>query len=195
MGTVAALLEAIGQRARTDAESVVPVLELLAQPDRPAADPDGVIHRTANHLNRQRLDDAERRLRAGALTTADVRERLGISRQAVAERVRTGSLAAVKIASRLAYPDWQFAPTGLAARLGEVLRALRAIAPAPAAVGPAAAGAAGAGEAAGFDVRAADAVMRHPQPGLPDRMALADLLALGDVDEVLHRLAVRSEQS
>lgn len=189
MSVVASLIEAIEERAKTEADAVIPVLEVLADPDRPVGESGGTVHETARRINRQRLDAAERRFRAGALDTAAVRERLGVSRQAVSERLRVGTLIAAKIGSRFGYPDWQFSSTGLASGLGDVLGALRAIAPA------ARSDASGDAAAGRLDVRAADAVMRVPQADLPDRMSLADLLALGDAREVVHRLTVRADQS
>lgn len=47
----------------------------------------------------------------------------------------------------------------------------------------------------GDDVRAADAVMRAPHPELPGSPSLAGLLGEGRVDDVLHLLALRTDQS
>lgn len=193
MPGVPELLEAIQQRAEEEADAVIPVLALLAQPDEEVRSGQDVIHAAARRLNRARLDAAEQRFRAGALSTTEVRERLSVSRQAVAERVRTGGLIAAKVGSRLAYPDWQFGATGVVPGLPDVLAALRDSVAGDGAARPGGTRAAGALGAA--QVRAADAIMRAPQPGVPDRMSLAELLAVGDTAEVVHRLTVRSDQS
>jgi hypothetical protein len=177
MTVLAELFDAIEARAEAEPDAVVPLLELLANPDGESTvgGDRTVAHAAARRVNAERLAVAERELRAGSWGTGEVRERLGASRQAVHVRLQAGHLLAAKVGSRLVYPDWQFTPTGARPRLAEVLAALRAI--------------------VGDDARAADAVMRAPQPDLPGSPSPAALFADGRVDDVLHLLSLRADQS
>jgi hypothetical protein len=68
-----------------------------------------------------------RRLLADALAVGDVAELLGVGRQTPHDRVRAGTLLAVKDNGKLAFPAWQFdpeGPDGVLSGLPEVLQAL-----------------------------------------------------------------------
>lgn len=177
MTVLAELFDAIEARAEMEPDAVLPVLELLANPDEGPAVLHGeqAAHNAARRVNAERLGEAEGALRAQSWGTAQVRERLGTSRQALHVRLQTGHLLAAKVGSRLVYPDWQFTTTGAQPRLAEVLASLR--------------------DLVGDDARAADAVMRAPQPELPGSPSLAGLLGDGRIDDVLHALALRADQS
>jgi hypothetical protein len=63
----------------------------------------------------------------GALTGSEVAELLGISRQAVDKRRKTGQLLAVELQRRgLLYPAWQFVEAGMLPGFIDILAALRA---------------------------------------------------------------------
>ena len=68
-----------------------------------------------------------RELLAGALSTAQVAELLGTSRQTPHDRVASGSLLAVRERGALRFPPWQFDASGedgVITGLPEVIRAL-----------------------------------------------------------------------
>jgi phytoene dehydrogenase-like protein len=160
-----AVLAAVARRLQEAPEQVLPTLRLLADPDALPARLDPSAVRVAKRLNAQRLQECLDDFRARAHSTAEVRELLGgVSRQAVASRVASGSLMSLEIAGRSWFPAWQFGPEGPWPRLPEVLSALL-------------------GEGRG--VLAADALVRQPIPEESGRAA-ADLLAAGRVDDVLH---------
>jgi hypothetical protein len=83
------------------------------------------------HVRRANLMRAfgERRaLLADALSVTEVSELLGVGRQTPHDRVKAGTLLAVKENGRLVFPDWQFDPDGadgVLAGLPEVLRAMQ----------------------------------------------------------------------
>jgi hypothetical protein len=69
-----------------------------------------------------------RALLADALSVTEVSELLGVGRQTPHDRVKAGTLLAVKENGRLVFPDWQFDPDGadgVLAGLPEVLRAMQ----------------------------------------------------------------------
>jgi hypothetical protein len=80
---------------------------------------------------RQRAIDMKRRLleaEGGCLTVAQVAARLGISKQAVDKRRRTGKLLALQTPRGFLYPAWQFGDDGVLPGLERVLARL-AVAP------------------------------------------------------------------
>jgi hypothetical protein len=161
----AAVLAAVARRLEESPEQVLPTLRLLADPDAlpDRLEPSAVA--VARRLNAQRVQERLDALRASSLTTTDVREVLGgVSRQAVAGRVASGSLLSLEVASRSWFPDWQFGPDGPWPRLPEVLREL---------------------VRDGRGVLAADALMRRALPEEKGQSP-ADLLAAGRVDDALH---------
>lgn len=162
----AALLRRVAARAVADPEAVLPVLRMLVGDDEPEQ-PDEAVLQAAEAVNTRRLAKARRAFMASALTTEQVGERLGgASRQAVAARRARGGLLGLTMGTTAYHPDWQFGPEGLLPGLGRVLDALHDIRASP---------------------LSADALMRAPQPDLDGR-SLADLLAAGDIDTVVHRV-------
>lgn len=162
-----AVLAAVVRRLEEAPEQVLPTLRLLADPDALPARLEPSAVALAKRLNAQRLQQRLDAFRAGSLTTTDVRELLGgVSRQAVASRVASGSLLSMEVAGRSWFPSWQFGPEGPWPRLGEVLRELLT---------------------GDRGVLAADALMRAPLREEGGRSA-ADLLAAGRVDDALHYL-------
>jgi len=83
----------------------------------------------------QRAFEFRRALLHGAITTTQVAQLLGVSRQAVAERERKGQLLCVMEGGQLRFPLWQFDPSGASGvveGLPLVVRALDEVAPTPA---------------------------------------------------------------
>lgn len=83
----------------------------------------------------QRAFEFRRALLRGAITTTQVGQLLGVSRQAVAERERKGQLLCVMEDGQLRFPLWQFDPSGssgVVEGLPFVVRALDEVAPTPA---------------------------------------------------------------
>jgi excisionase family DNA binding protein len=81
--------------------------------------------RRANLL---RAFSERRALLAEALSVAEVAELLGVGRQTPHDRVKAGTLLAVKENGKLIFPDWQFDPDGadgVLVGLPEVLRAIQ----------------------------------------------------------------------
>jgi hypothetical protein len=75
----------------------------------------------------QRSFDRRREILQNSLTTPEVEHLLGTSRQAVNDRVRCGSLLAIRENGKLRYPIWQFdaaGPDRVITGLPEVIRAL-----------------------------------------------------------------------
>ncbi len=160
-----ALLDAVAQRLEAEPHAVLPTLRLLADPEASASAGDPQTMVLASALNADRLARRRAEFRAGSLDTSQVRQVLGgVSRQAVAQRARNGSLLAAEIAGRLYFPDWQFTTDGPHPRLRELLAAL-------------------AGERRG--ALAADALMRRPLPEEAGRSP-ADLLAADGFETALH---------
>jgi len=160
-----AVLAAVARRLEEAPEQVLPTLRLLADPDAlpERLEPSAVA--LARRVNAQRLQERLGEFRDGAQTTTEVRELLGgVSRQAVASRVASGTLLSLEVAGRSWFPSWQFGPDGPWPRLAEVLRELLRD---------------------GRGVLAADALMRQPLREEAGRSA-ADLLAAGRVDDALH---------
>jgi hypothetical protein len=160
-----AVLAAVVRRLEESPEQVLPTLRLLADPDAlpERLEPSAVV--VARRLNTQRLQERLDTFRAGSLSTSQVRELLGgVSRQAVASRVASGSLLSMEVAGRSWFPSWQFGPDGPWPRLPEVLREL---------------------VQGGRGVLAADALMRQRLPEEGKRSP-ADLLAAGRVEDALH---------
>lgn len=164
-----AVLAAVARRLEESPEQVLPTLRLLADPDALPERLEPSAVEVARRVNSRRLQERLDALRAASLTTGDVRELLGgVSRQAVAGRVASGSLLSMEVAGRSWFPDWQFGPDGPWPRLAEVLRVL---------------------VRDGRGVLAADALMRRPLPEEGGSSA-ADLMAVGRVDSALHYVAM-----
>jgi len=82
----------------------------------------------------QRAFEFRRALLHGAITTTQVAQLLGVSRQAVAERERKGQLLCIMEGGQLRFPLWQFDPSGASGvveGLPLVVRALDEVAPTP----------------------------------------------------------------
>jgi hypothetical protein len=164
MTTAQAVLDAVADRLDTEPETVLPVLELIADPDSPGRTTK-TLTATARRLNADRLRHAKAQFRAGALDTIAVRDILGgVSRQAVAQRVSHGSLLAAEIAGRLYFPDWQFTDEGPLPRLKDLIGLL---------------------VTAGRGALAADTLMRTPLPE-ENGASPADLLRRGQFDRAVH---------
>jgi hypothetical protein len=142
----------------------MPTLRLLADPDALPDNDDLETVELARKVNAERLAARRAEFRGHALSTAEVRNLLGVTRQAIAARVANDSLLALQIGGTSYFPDWQFGSDGPLAGLGKVLAAL---------------------VSRGRGALAADALMRSPLPEENGRSP-ADLLADGDVDRVLH---------
>ncbi len=89
-------------------ESVSPSLRL--DPARWGPAPDAEETRAAGVANAVRLARDRARVAAGALSRGDVAELLGISPQAVSNRIRQARLVAVRAGRRWLLPAWQFDP-------------------------------------------------------------------------------------
>jgi hypothetical protein len=164
-GGTRAVLAAVQRRLDADPQRVLPTLQLLADPDALATDTDTDTIALARTLNHHRVVAALRELRANALSTAEVAQLLGgVSRQAVSLRVANRRLMAIEISGRSHFPDWQFGPAGVLDGLPRVIAEL---------------------VTAGHNTFTADGLMRAPLPEEGDRSP-ADLLAVGDVERVLH---------
>jgi hypothetical protein len=160
-----AVLAAVARRLQESPDQVLPTLRLLADPDALPERLDPSAVRVAKRVNAQRLQERLDDFRSRAHTTSEVRELLGgVSRQAVASRVASGSLLSLEVAGRSWFPAWQFGPEGPWPRLAEVLREL---------------------QRDGRGVLAADALMRQSLPEESGRSP-ADLLAAGRVEDALH---------
>lgn len=159
------VLEAVARRLREDPQRVLPMLRLIADPDAVAERQDGASVTLARRVNAERIAARLEAFRDGAVPTVAVRQLLGgISRQAVAARVATGTLLSLEIGGTSHFPDWQFGPDGPLPHLGQVIGALTA---------------------GGRGALAADALMRTLLPE-EDGRSPAQLLAEGDVERVLH---------
>jgi hypothetical protein len=159
------VLAAVARRLREAPDEVLPTLRLLADPDALPERSDDHVVAVARRVNAHRLQEHLARFREGALSTAEVREALGgVTRQAVAGRVASGSLLSLEIAGRSWFPSWQFGPEGVLPGLVRVLQAL---------------------VEDGRGALAADALARAPLT--EERGAsVADLLAAGRVDDAVH---------
>jgi hypothetical protein len=73
-------------------------------------------------VRRKELLEAE----GGVLSPEQVGEQLGITRQAVDKRRKTGSLLAIQLGNRFVYPAWQVNGSTTLNHLAEVLEALQA---------------------------------------------------------------------
>jgi hypothetical protein len=162
-----AVLAAVARRLKEDPDRVLPTLRLLADPD---ALPDRVerpVVELAHKVNAGRLQELLEDFRANSYTTSEVRELLGgVTRQAVASRVSSGTLLSHEIAGRSYFPDWQFGPDGPHRGLSELLHAL----------------------VDGRGALAADALARRALPEEKGR-SVADLLAGGRLEDALHYVA------
>jgi hypothetical protein len=160
-----AVLAAVRKRLAEEPDRVMPVLQLIADPDALIEPDDESAVSLARTLNAHRIVASLRELRARAYGTDEVREMLGgISRQAVSQRVRGNRLMAIEISGKSWFPDWQFRDGRPVPGLPQVIRALHE---------------------AGQDTFTADAVMHNPLPEERGR-SLADLLQHGELDRVLH---------
>lgn len=164
-----AVLAAVARRLKEDPDRVLPTLRLLADPDAVPEKVDRAAVALAHRVNAGRLQGLLDDFRAHSYTTTQVRELLGgVTRQAVASRVSSGTLLALEIAGRSYFPDWQFGPQGPHRGLSEVLGALLDH---------------------GRGVLAADALARRPLPEEKGE-SVASLLEQGRVHDALHYVAV-----
>lgn len=169
MTAAQSILEAVARRLEEDPQHILPTLRLLGDLDALPDTHDAHSLALARDLNAERLAERQRTFRQRALTTSQMRAVLGgITRQAVADRVKAGSLLKLELAGRSYFPDWQIGPDGPVPGLSQVLTALR-----------------GTGRGA----LAADALMRAPLPETGNRSP-ADLLAQGDLDSALHYILI-----
>ena len=163
-----AVLAAVARRLKEDPDRVLPTLQLLADPD---AVPDKVARPLvdiAHKVNAGRLQELLDGFRSRSYTTTQVRELLGgVTRQAVASRVSSGTLLSHEIAGRSYFPDWQFGSGGPHRGLAELLPSL----------------------VRGRGALAADALARQALPEEGGR-SVADLLAAGRIEDALHYVAV-----
>lgn len=160
-----AVLAAVARRLQETPDQVLPTLQLIADPDALPERSDRHVREVARQVNAHRLQEHLDRFRAGAMTTADVRDALGgVTRQAVAARVASGSLLSLEIAGRSWFPMWQFGPDGAWPGLPRVVHALLD---------------------GGRGVLAADALARTPLDE-EGGQSVADLLAAGRVDDAVH---------
>jgi hypothetical protein len=158
------VLAAVARRLAEDPDRVLPTLQLLADPDAVPAKVERSAVTLAHKVNAGRLQDLLDEFRSHSYTTTQVRELLGgVTRQAVASRVSSGTLLSHEIAGRSYFPDWQFGPDGPHRGLGELLPALLD----------------------GRGALAADALARQPLPEEKGR-SIAALLAAGRVQDALH---------
>jgi hypothetical protein len=168
-GNARVVLQAVARRLEEDPERVLPTLRLLADQD---ALPEAVDVKTvelARRLNVERLAAQRAEFRARAHPTSEVRVVLGgITRQAVALRVANNGLLAMEFGGTSYFPDWQFGPDGVLPGVNRVVAALTV---------------------AGRGVLAGDRLMRTALEEERGRTP-AQLLAAGDVDGVLHYIAV-----
>ncbi len=161
------LLAAVGRRLAEEPERVLTALQVIADPDALVAADDESTISLARTVNAHRVVAALRELRARAYSTEQVRALLGgISRQAVSQRVRSSRLMAIEISGRSWFPDWQFVDGRLVDGLPQVVRALTA---------------------GGENAFSAEGLMRSSLPEEGGR-SIADLLAAGELDLVLHYL-------
>lgn len=173
--SLATVLERLRTRAESDA-AFADTLERLAQEDRledPFTPPPDDLRRLARHVNRTRQTDRLADLRARSLTTRQVVDRIATisTRKGVDRRRHRGSLSGVRDGNRMLHPEWQFDHRRNETHRGlpEVLAALRQV--------------------AGNDFEV-DAIAMSPRPEA-DNASVADLLAVGDVDDAI-ALALRA---
>lgn len=118
------LLARVAIEARRDPEGVRPVLQVLLG-EEPEGDT-GRLRPVASRLNDARVAAAHDEFRAGALTTDEVRSRLGLrSRQAVHALRERGRLVARTFGNTTLFPAWQLDGPGLRADLSALLGTLR----------------------------------------------------------------------
>ncbi len=164
-----ALLDAVRERLEADPDSVLPTLRLLVDPEAFGDPLDDSTISLAKTLNAHRVVARLRELRAHSYTTAEVADMLGgVSRQAVSQRVAKGQLMSIQISGKGYFPEWQFVAGRPADRLAEIVAALAEKA---------------------VDTFVADGLMRHPYPE-EGGSTLADLVARGEVDKVLHYIRI-----
>jgi hypothetical protein len=162
--SVHSVLDAVARRLESEPQRVIPTLRLLADPDAVPDVDDTETVELARKVNAERIAERRAEFRAHAVPTAEVRNLLGVTRQAIASRVANHTLLALQIAGTAYFPDWQFGPDGTLPGLNRVVVALTE---------------------QGRGALAVDALMRNPLPEENGRSP-AQLLATGDVDRVLH---------
>jgi hypothetical protein len=160
-----AVLAAVRKRLEQEPDRVLPVLQLIVDPDALIDPADEATIALARTLNAHRIVASLRELRARSYSTDQVREFLGgISRQAVSQRVRNKRLMSIEISGRSWFPDWQFVNGQPVRGLPRVIEALFE---------------------AGQDTWTADALMRTALPE-EDGRSPAEILAAGDVELAVH---------
>jgi len=163
------VLNAVRRRLADEPERVLPVLQLLVDPDALIEPDDDSTISLAKTLNAHRIVAQLREFRARAYTTAQVGELLGgVSRQAVSQRVTNKRLMSMEISRQSYFPDWQFVDGQPVAGLAEVVKTLDSV---------------------GADAWTGDAMMRTPLPEEGGRSP-ADLLAVGQLERALHYIRV-----
>jgi hypothetical protein len=157
------VLDAVARRLAEDPDHVLATLRLIGDVDAVPDAGDSETVALARRVNADRLATRRAQFRAGSLTTAEVARLLGgVSRQAVASRVASGTLLALEIGGRSYFPDWQFGDDGPLAGLPRVLTAVRH-----------------------HGALGTDALMRTPLPE-EDGRTPAELLAAGELDRAEH---------
>jgi hypothetical protein len=160
-----AVLAAVRKRLEREPEYVLPVLQLLADPDALVDPDDESTASLARTLNAHRIVASLRELRAHSYSTDQVREMLGdVSRQAVSQRVRNRRLMSIEVSGKSWFPDWQFVHGQPVPGLPQIIRAL---------------------DETGQDTYTADALMRNALPEEGGR-SIAQILASGDVELAMH---------
>jgi len=160
-----AVIAAVRRRLNEDPAHVLPILQLIIDPDALIAPLDEDTRSLARTLNAHRIVASLRELRSHSFSTDEVRAMLGgVSRQAVSQRVRANRLMSIEISGKSWFPDWQFKDGVPVPGLPEVIKALHE---------------------AEQDTYSADALMRTSLPE-EDGRSTADLLRGGDIDGAVH---------
>jgi hypothetical protein len=120
-----AVLAAVRKRLADEPDRVLPVLQLLVDPEAMIDPADDDTVSLARTLNAHRIVSRLRELRSRSYSTEQVREMLGgVSRQAVSQRVTNRRLLSIEISGKSYFPDWQFVDARIVAGLPQVIAAL-----------------------------------------------------------------------
>ncbi len=158
------VLDMVAQRLHSEPDRILPTLRLLIDAEALVQVGDDRTFEVARTLNAQRLAERRAAFQSQALTTAQVSDVLGVSRQALSARVGNRRLLAVELGGTLCFPDWQFGPDGLVPDVDKVVPELFD---------------------SGRGVLAADALMRTPLTEEGGRSP-AQLLAGGQLERCMH---------
>jgi len=115
------VLDMVAQRLHSEPDRMLPTLRLLVDATALVQVGDDRTLQVARTLNTQRLAERRAAFQSQALTTAQVSEILGVSRQALSARVGNRRLLAVEFGGTLRFPDWQFGPDGLVLGVDKVV--------------------------------------------------------------------------